>query len=496
MSLKSKESFLRYLTMGALGSARVAADLTGRGHKIIELERYTTSNKIWATKIKRLRLPDLLCIACGTRIEARAKSKLEVKLSDSPSRPDRRWDYGMNDNDLVAFLLATWEGDVPVVGRWVDYFRVGDLRSTVGLSKLGPAKPATEGAERDRAWPATTSRSYSGRVIDITSSHIILVSNDGRRRPIPLRPGFLPYVAPGDTFEAGARLIAGVVPRPASIDCAGICWDPLCDLDSHDPGMRYAAVRALAFRETPAEALKRLYTIGDDATQDERIRLEALASLARRDPDRWVTELGRWAQGAQSLEMAMEAVFILSELPFSRAADELVRILNRADLHEELRAAAAWGLGCCGHNRPELLLPYIDDPRDEVAVHCLVGIGSRLPEQVLERVGDLVGRGDRAAASAVHVLARHGAQGAAVLLQHLSRTKTGRASVWIRFGLGLAGRDAVRTASGGRVDATLADQLEPLWVGLGENWLTGDQASLIKLLHRQTIRELLGVASA
>ena len=61
-------------------------------------------NKIWATKIKRLRIPDLICLKCGRRIESRAKSKLEIKMSDNEKNPDRRWDAGLRDEDLIAFI--------------------------------------------------------------------------------------------------------------------------------------------------------------------------------------------------------------------------------------------------------------------------------------------------------------------------------------------------------------------------------------------------------
>jgi len=77
--------------MGAHGAASVADDLSrDHGHKVMELERYAMSNKLWSTKLKRLRLPDLMCLRCGARIEARAKSSLQIKLSHSDT-PGREW---------------------------------------------------------------------------------------------------------------------------------------------------------------------------------------------------------------------------------------------------------------------------------------------------------------------------------------------------------------------------------------------------------------------
>jgi len=87
--------------MGAIGNRKVASLLRGGGFKIIELERYSTSNKLWATKIKRLRVPDLLCLHSGIRIESRAKGVLKVTMSHSDNRV---WDMGLRDDDLVAFI--------------------------------------------------------------------------------------------------------------------------------------------------------------------------------------------------------------------------------------------------------------------------------------------------------------------------------------------------------------------------------------------------------
>ena len=63
MGFKVDSSFLKFVTIGALGGWwRLAAELESCGFTPIELERYSQSNKIRATKVKRLRLPDLLCV--------------------------------------------------------------------------------------------------------------------------------------------------------------------------------------------------------------------------------------------------------------------------------------------------------------------------------------------------------------------------------------------------------------------------------------------------
>ena len=94
MGFKADTSFLRFLTMGAVGVRATMAQLRADGFEPIELERYCTSNKIWATKVKRLRLPDVLCVRTGLRVEVRAKSDLEgpdERRAHQPGPPMGRW---------------------------------------------------------------------------------------------------------------------------------------------------------------------------------------------------------------------------------------------------------------------------------------------------------------------------------------------------------------------------------------------------------------------
>src|SRR3954467_9214912 len=114
MGFKADTSFLRYLTMGALGARHVIKELKEFGFLPIELERYCTSNKIWATKVKRLRLPDLLCVRTGLRVEVRAKSDLKIRMSDAPNNPDRRWDTGLRDDDVTALIACFDDNGTPV----------------------------------------------------------------------------------------------------------------------------------------------------------------------------------------------------------------------------------------------------------------------------------------------------------------------------------------------------------------------------------------------
>ena len=106
-AFKTDESFLENIAMGAAATRRTFADLEKQGHQPLELERGSMSFKVWkAIKIKRLRVPDLLCLRCGRRVESRGKRKLEITMSHSSRVAARGWDAGLDDGDVVALVSA------------------------------------------------------------------------------------------------------------------------------------------------------------------------------------------------------------------------------------------------------------------------------------------------------------------------------------------------------------------------------------------------------
>ena len=97
-AFKTNASFFRMLALGAVGAQTVQQHLNGLGHRIVELERGALSTKIWRdVKRKRVRIPDLCCTACGVRIESRAKTSPDLRMSHSTGDAERAWDYGMLD---------------------------------------------------------------------------------------------------------------------------------------------------------------------------------------------------------------------------------------------------------------------------------------------------------------------------------------------------------------------------------------------------------------
>lgn len=366
MGFKADTSFLRFLTMGARGVQRTMVQLGASGFRPVELERYCGSNKIWATKVKRLRLPDLLCVKTGLRVEVRAKSDLAIKMSDAPNNPDRAWDSGLRDDDLAAFIACFDYGDGPVAADHANYFRIGDLRGSVGATKLGSPKSASEGAERDREWPTTVPR-RDGEVTDVTTEKIVtrLYATDSRperNQSYQLRQK-APYVKVGDVFQAGTSFLSGAPRRTADLKAyLARTYDPLSALSSPNVVDRYAAAKSLPYREdnrrSAIRALERL--IGSE--RDNRVRLEAAGSAAGFGSQIGQDVIGEfvWSDDAPD-DLRMEAILILVELGRSDfTAGVLTAVArHRGFMGNEVRQAAVWGLGKRG------LRAY-----DELPVHC------------------------------------------------------------------------------------------------------------------------------
>lgn len=449
--------------MGAAGSRAVAVHLQGLGHEIAELERYTTANKIWSRKVKRLRLPDLFCVKCGLRVEARAKSKLEIKLSDSPTVSGREWDANLRDGDLIGLVKCYVEdGEIRAASR-AEFFSVGALREAVEHSTLGPPKSASEGAERDRTWPANAPP-RDGRVAKVEPDRVRVEWARGgtysyQRSDVKDQV----YIGEGQEFAGLEQFIVGSVEATTNLECPGATWSRLNDLTSEEPTDRYAAVKAIGL-EGDRDAAAPLGRISTNQDEDVRIRVEAIGALARLGEAQAIHELSAIATSNEYPEgMPMEAVFILSELPWTAAAEALEAIAGLEELDEEVRAAAVWGLGSTRHGEAERLLRFIGDPNDYVAVHAVVAAGSELDERTCVAAAEMLAQEVRKAAAAARLLANQGALGASILAR-VAEEESSTAQLWALRGLGMAGR------------AALADvELRPETLRLLEPMLTADE---------------------
>ncbi len=172
-SFKTDESFLEKISIGAIGTQRVFEVLRKLGHQPIELERGSMNYKIWKKiKIKRIRVPDILCVDSGIRIESRAKSKFEISMSHSTSDPNRGWDFGMKDNDFVAFIGCSKNGSSPIdwlPDRILQFISIKELKKCVEKNEIVITKPkgTQEGSEIRIIWPVGLA-SANGIITEIT----------------------------------------------------------------------------------------------------------------------------------------------------------------------------------------------------------------------------------------------------------------------------------------------------------------------------------------
>jgi len=487
MGFKTDTSFLRFLTMGALGVRQTMDQMSSLGFEPIELERYCGSNKIWATKVKRLRMADVLCVRTGLRVEIRAKSDLKIRMSDAPANPDRTWDAGLRNEDVVAFIAVheTEGGFVPA--KSATFFTCGALRATASTSKLGPPKSASEGAERDRTWPSVVP-SRSGVVKSVTADKLVVeMRGDGSatRMQTYSLAGKHSYVRPGDAFSAEASIIAGTPASLANLhEYRKHAYDPLQGLASQNSVDRYAAAKAIPHRiELKTKAVPALEALMTKEP-DERVALEAAGSAAAMGSELGQMRINALLAGDGRADLRMEAVLILTELGNSFAREELLRVASdQRFAGDEIRQAAVWGLGKSGMRSYGDLVPFISDSDENVAMHAIVAFGSDAPENVIEKLvrelADTDARKAAAASEALRVIA------STTVVQELAgAVESGRD--WVIATLGRLPPEIVNSSIQSKV---ILAQIAPLQL-LNErmNWLKAEARTMdLAFLLKQSV---------
>lgn len=492
MGFKADTSFLRFLSMGAVGARHIMKIMKAEGFEPIELERYCTSNKIWTTKVKRLRLPDILCVRTGLRIEVRAKSELQIRMSDAPNNPERRWDTGMRDQDLAAFIVCKDNNGTPIPATQPVFFSYRELRKTEEDSSLSDPKAASEGNETARTWPSTVPK-RSGTVVSIDKATLRTLMDVDDERPARTQTfqlrGKVPYVEAGDRFTAGASIIAGAPRRRANLKSyLGDKYDPLDEMGAKEPVDRYAAVKALRFLpEKKARAVlaieKRL-----GVEKEERVLLEAAGAGAALQSEQAWKQLRDFVWKQERPDLRMEAVFILSELRGSDARDVLFEIAtdHLSFAEDEIRQAAVWGLGKTGLKSYGNLLAFINDPERDVLLHAIAAFGIDTPANVVVRLIEALTSGDKRVAPAASEALR--LIGSDVVLEKLIETaRTKNHSIdWILATLGRLPAEKVRAAL---QSDPLLGRLEPLLLlSSTTNWITEDTVDIdLKFLFKQNL---------
>ena len=487
MGFKTDDSFLRFLTMGALGVQRTIEQLIDFGFQPIELERYCASNKIWSTKVKRLRLPDLLCVKTGLRVEVRAKTDLKIRMSHAENNPDRFWDSGLRQEDLIAFIACHSNGASVCPAESAMFFSVGDLQSTFNTVKLGPRKSASEGAERDVTWPCTVP-SKNGVVLSVDAERIRTLFNTGRKQTYALR-GKNSYVSEGDTFIGNESIIAGTVAAPVNPNSRiNDTWDPIGLLNSQVDIDRYSASKALPFYESIVRDDKvAALEIALANEVEERVALEMGASLARMDSAMGFDFIINKILHPVEKYIPMEAVFILTELNNDQSLTELERIAAAPEYEgDEIRQAAIWGMGKAGAKAYDRLIQFLDDDEDDVALHAIAGFDANTPNDTIDELIHLLISGSQRQKSAICSVLRliNNDYIITQLVQAHGQHEAGKS--WIIAALGQLPPDAVKNVLQGN---SLLQQVHPLFhMSKQENWLSSDEKiSDLRFLVSQNI---------
>lgn len=358
-SFKSDVSFLRKLAVGAAGTNSTIARLKEMGFNPIELERGSTGFKIWKKiKIKRIRVPDILCLNTGLRFESRGKTKIEISMSHSLNDPKRAWDAGMRDDDFVSIVVFEQKDDSPVDLKQISpvhFVSVNDMRTAFVNEQVSITKPkgAEEGSEIRVMWTCAAAKQRSG-VFAIEAQKVSLSPiPEARRQTIQMSRSkgkikLLPQVAAGDIVEQN-QIVASVVPVNTALQCPPSVDEAyfIEKLGSVNLSERYAASKALRYRGySKAKAV--LETRMNDADEDIYVQLEAAAALAAYDKIKgweFIENKVRSPLMTVPLETQLETVIVASEIPKARSEALLIEVLKDDNRDDELRAGAAWALG-------------------------------------------------------------------------------------------------------------------------------------------------------
>lgn len=358
---KSDDSFLRKLVVGAAGVNSTIKKLKEMGFNPIELERGSTGFKIWKKiKIKRIRVPDILCLNTGLRFESRGKTKLEISMSHSLNDPKRAWDFGMRDDDMVTIVAFEQEETNPINIKQISpvhFVTIKDMRDTFKKEQITIPKPKgfEEGSEIRVIWPSAFAH-YKSQITEIAQDRIRIdpIANYGRKQIIQLTRNkgkiiLTPYVQKNEFIEEN-QIIASVVPVTLNIPCPKTVKEAYFveKLYSVNLSERYAAAKALRYRGYSSTTAKIIENRMNDNEEDIYVKLEAAAALAAKNNVKaWDFLENKLYSPIMTvpLETQLETIIVSSELAAEKSESLLIDILRDGFRDTELRAGAAWALG-------------------------------------------------------------------------------------------------------------------------------------------------------
>ncbi len=401
ISFKSDSSFFEKLVMGVIGAQEVRQRLSVLGHDLVELERGALETKLWKeVKRKRARIPDLVCIRCGQRIESRAKTRPELSMSHSISDSTRSWDAGLVPGDWIAFPICAsstrkdWvQGELAGANsywherKWahwraegaINFFDVTHLLEVLPRPK--PTKGVTEGSESQVYWPAVFAT--RGGVVTRVDEETIQYATDLTTRERRVRisgtvRGRLPTaVTLGESVHLHQVLAASVPPLSVSdLTCrANLNEDRIAGmLQSRRESMRYTGCRLAKL----GKIISVSHTVRDlsrDPAEDLYTRLEArsyLVTVAGVDAHE---EFGPLVAEPSESSWRLESIVTLADTPSTSALELLKTVLADRANPLFLRSAAAWALGHFpGEDAAEALIRTFTDADRNLRQEALVSL--------------------------------------------------------------------------------------------------------------------------
>jgi len=254
-------------------------------------------------------------------------------MSHSFSDPERGWDYGMKNEDYVAFVPCEKSGNRPIdwtAGKIVQYISVTDLRKAQKHKQIKSVKPkgAQEGFEARIIWPSAIA-SAVGTIKKVTSDSLQFIrEGDGRTIPLRLKQKngirLRPLVRVGEKVNKN-QIIASVIPVYQSFPSKRVNDKYFLDkLDSTALTERYAAAKALSYFRTKKVEEALLGKL-EDSNEHIYVKLEAAASLARFDVDTGYKYIKKCLDDTY-LQNVLEAVIVLAEIRTEKSCEMLCSV--------------------------------------------------------------------------------------------------------------------------------------------------------------------------
>ena len=331
-------------------------------------------------------------------------------MSHSPTDLERSWDFGMVNNDWIAFPVCEPENELDWengrlcnassywherrcvdwrVNGYINYFEVQAFRSR--MHARSRTKGVVEGSENFISWDATfSSRTGPVLAVDKAEGKVKIALADGSR-PYTwrIRPGNEAFVSEGDRVREKQIIASSVppIPRP-KLACPGAFPDEHVSklMVSRERTQRFTAVklaRLLDGDEHQVEAQQ----LANDSEEDVYVKLEAVSYLVACCRHSAEVSFKPYLESGDP-QTQLEAVIALGETQTREAVELLAGILRDIDAPYFLRSAAAWSLGQIGTERAnaELVAAFssVDVALRYEALDNLVGVGCPACNALLE----------------------------------------------------------------------------------------------------------------